>query len=165
MNIESLQIKRVTGNWNTHKNYKPASGELVLINVNNEFTVASGMLKINTKSNPIIVVGDGATTLSGLMGNTSTRMYLSSDSVKDLALALVDTETTPKDILSGALVGTNFKASPSDHTHGVKREVLERVLGTNADITSFSCRKIKMGTKMPDSNEGSVGDIYIKYES
>ena len=155
MEIESLQIKRVVANWDTHKNnYIPKNGEYVLIDVEG--------------SPRVVVLGDGKTTLGGLVASSSNVMPSKGDvigvvtnSIESLNPTTSDTTTNVETVYPSN--GVSKKFARSDHKHGITRQTIESILGTNMDVEgNFNCRKIKIGTGTP--NGGSVGDIYIKYK-
>ena len=165
MEIETLQIKRVTGSWNTHKTYKPSRGEYVLIDLE------------GTNPNPpkTLVLGTGVDgdTLETLITKNSCIIPFKYDVVViDEKINALTPSGTPSDIDGRSSLGSGTKFAYSNHKHGLSKSTVESVLNTNGDILeSFNCRKIKCGTLDPMKSTnaatigGSVGDIYIRYEN
>jgi hypothetical protein len=175
MNIETLQIKRVTGKWNDtaeykdlegnivygHKNYVPKDGELVYINVTNVH---------------MLVLGNGVDSLESLANKNGHCIPFQSDIKTGLdgfhgTLKPDDTIDTTPITSDDNNIGSGDRFAYSDHTHKLEKPTSESILGVNTNITTeFNCRRIKAGTLDPlnpsDASKigGNVGDIYIRYE-
>ncbi len=98
MNIETLQIKRITGNWdgnparptelekNGYKTYKPAKGEFVLISVPGHLIPVISELSVTGSSSTsepvrnafseVLVLGNGSSTLEELVNERDSKVYL-----------------------------------------------------------------------------------------
>ena len=156
MNIERFQFKRITGDWENKKNYKPNNGEPVFI-------------KEGVKDNyPIIIVGDEKNATLEYLYNNKKNVFISNKGVQEIIDALYtnSNENSTADIDTKGTSGDSSKFSRADHTHKITRGIVEGVMNVNGEIATPRCRKISMGTNDPNESrvEGSLGDIYIRYE-
>ena len=156
MNIETLQIKRVTGHWDDHKGYIPPKGEYVLIDI-------EGHPKT-------LVLGESTTTESG----TTLEQLLTKDSciipfksniagIIDMKLDEVRPDNNTNNISADSSDrGSSRKFAYSDHTHKIEKDTITSVL---KDTNDFGYHGIKVSTRVPDeTTPGNVGDILIVYE-
>lgn len=178
MELETLQIKRVTGNWDKHKTYIPVSGELILIALKDSTGLSAGptafstvdkyILKFGTENNPITVSGtDEGLTLQQLVEKNN--FYVDCGSVTSMITESImnqlgDTEPLPF-ISQDSSHGSSYRIARADHTHGLGKVTVESILGVNNDTSDAHCRKISAGTSTPSPSQGSIGDIYIKYDA
>lgn len=172
MNIEKLQIKRITSDWGIKQVYKPALGEFVLINVDNNFTIAilDGVNTIvNSKTTPFFVVGNGTDNVSTLIQNGK-NIYLSHTAEMGFIGQLIATNSqddAPAAVTSdNGAVGSSTKLARADHSHNLTKDTVVSLLSADTDISTLGYRKIMMGTEDPNDAgvTGSIGDIYIRYE-
>lgn len=155
MEIETLQIKRVTGNWDNHKGYKPLLGEYVLVDIQGK-----------TKT---LIMGNGSDTLESIFENAECvipfKNYVD-DVQEDLEIQinrLKPTTTSTENITSNsASMGTASTFAPSNHKHKITKKTVTDVLANNG----FEYHGIKFGKDDPTKSNitGSNGDIYIRYE-
>ncbi len=165
MDIETLQIKRITANYDKHKTYVPKHGEFVLVDTPKE------------KNKKMLLVGDGVRTVDELYiyHNSSSADYVIPNMSTINELSSEVSGLKPADGLTQPITdgyGDNgkdaqrTKTASLNHTHQLTRVVAEKVLGITEDPTiGFACRRIRMGTLDPLTNDvgGKLGDIYIKY--
>lgn len=172
MNIDTLQLKRVTGNWEKHKSTVPAQGEAVLLNMDEEVTFGrdisgTGEWVTNTKFYPILVIGDGNTTLENLLHPLSSKMFLSNAHMRTIIASMTGHDVEPQKIEEKATnpEGKMTFAARADHSHILEKSAAEGILKTNEELSQFNCRRISAGTNDPVKGNvgGSVGDIYIQY--
>lgn len=164
MDIESLQIKRITGNWGTNQNYTPKMGELVMIAVNEriQFKVTNAYFpSINAKTHPFFIMGDGEHTIGELLESDDNKAYLPYHKLAEYLRTLSD--TTPENIEKNASSGISDELSRADHTHKITKDTINDVVGSSTTLSEITLRKIYAGTDEPSPDDGSVGDIYIKY--
>ena len=161
MEIETLQIKRVTGNWDKYKTIKPLKGEYVLVDTT-----------INGKITKTLVLGtstDGKDgyTLETLITKADCIIPFKSDNSEDIIANINNLQPISNTNNISATsndkgAGTQF--AYSDHTHKLEKSTAEEILNTNTNISEFNCRRIKAGTGgLP--TDAKVGDIYIKYSN
>ena len=164
MNIETLQIKRVTGNWDTHKTYKPLKGEYVLVDIPNSDIPKTLVLGNSTNG----VDGD---TLDELLSKPDCVIPLKNyvdatkTTLENKITTLKPTSSSTENITSNsASMGEATTFAPSDHTHKITKETVTTVL--NADANDFNYHGIRIGTYDPTEGgiTGNAGDIYIRYE-
>ena len=162
MDIETLQIKRVTGNWDKHKNTPTVAGEPILIN--------SGV--VPDIDYPIFVLGDG-TTLETIVN--SGNVFVGKNIVDSLIATNNDNKvakTNPSDVGTTADRGQLETFAREDHTHTITRDTIKGILNGKVEVNgemkgrTFIYRTIKVGTGDPNvvATEGEFGEIYIKYD-
>lgn len=156
MDIESLQIKRITGNWNTHKTIKPKKGELIFIE--------KGVI---TNNPGYIVIGNGINTVEELV-NDSSRVVLFKEEISDYITNLYPS-TSPNDnpgnISNRFNLGDSEHFARANHSHMITGELINSVVQSSSTLDNIVLRKVYAGTTDPSPDKGSVGDIYIKYEN
>ena len=176
METITLQIKRVTKNWDKNKSYKPKPGEIVLIALEDnegfdiyKTTLDNGIersIKGGTHTRPLLIVGDKEHNLDGLI--LTSKYYVDCYNIKDISKKVVATHiessSQPSNISSESSIGSLTTFARADHQHKLERTEAETILGTNNDITQFNCRRIKAGTSIPSDTDGDIGDIFILYE-
>lgn len=157
MSIETLQIKRVTGNWGTHKGELTSPGEPILINAN----VISGI------DYPMFLLGDG-TSLEAIVekNNVFVNMLVITKLITDNNTNNASTSVPTNITNSNGDVGTSTTFARADHTHKLDATTVNTLLGITDAVDTYSYRKIKSGTSDPtkETVKGNKGDIYIKYE-
>jgi hypothetical protein len=156
MEIETLQIKRVTGNWDNHKGYKPLLGEYVLVDIQGK-----------TKT---LIMGNGSDTLESIFENAECVIPFKNyvDETKTTLDGKITnlkpaSSSTPLDITKdSSSMGNAPTFAPSDHTHTITKETITDVLANG----EFIYRGIQIGTLDPTESNitGEKGDIYIRYE-
>lgn len=149
---KTLQLKRITGNYDNHKNDVLADGEPIIIETNvEEFDY----------NPPFIVVGDGRSTITSLVG--SGKVFLPLGSIEEIVVNIVHSgsngaDSTPEGITSEASqAGSSTQYARADHKHNISKETIINSLGD-------TYRNITAGVSDPNPNDGKIGDIYIKYE-
>ena len=156
MNIESLQIKRITGNWDTHKDIIPKDGEMVFI----ELGVIPGGPRC-------IVIGDGINTVGNLVFNVSSRVFLSKQDVSTYINNLYpspSTQDNPGNISNEVSRGDSEHFARANHSHKIDKDTINSIVQSSPTLSDICLRKIYAGDTDPSPDTGSVGDIYIKYE-
>ena len=157
MNIESLQIKRITGNWDTHKDIIPKDGEMVFIE--------EGVIPDGPRC---IVIGDDIHTVESLVFDVSSRSFLSRQDVSIYINNLYPTSTSNKDrpgnINAYSNLGDSWHFARANHSHQISSAAINNIVKSSSVLSDIGLRKIYAGTTEPSLNKGSVGDIYIKYE-
>lgn len=167
MSLDSLQFKRLTGNWNNYKNTVLGSGEPLLVTESvTNFTVTN---KYCTP--PFFVLGDGKSTLEKLVSDGN--FYVNKNTITTLIDDISPLGSTQDSV--GIVVedpdqhcgGTSKRFARYDHTHSLSKYVAEQTLGCNERTDYYSCRRIKAGTTDPLTSNvpGEIGDIYIKLDS
>ena len=186
MGLDSLQIKRITNNYEIHKSKVLDNGEPILI----EDTVIE---ELGLGVVPMFVVGDGNSTISKLIEDH--KIFINLNQVENVTEALIDTKIESKTYtaelededaiqpswISGkrGYAGKSQIYSNWDHTHYLPREAIDDSLALNGrddakndsqiatllSLGSFKCRRICAGTQDPNTynSKAILGDIYIKY--
>lgn len=154
MDIETLQIKRVTGNWTKHQDTPTVAGEPILI--------AGGL--IDGFNYPILIIGEDDKTIAQIVQDG--KVFLEKNTVDTLIEKGISdrfpTDKDPEDITTNAIVGTSEKVARADHTHKIEKDIVTTVL---KDGTDFEYHGIKFATEAPTSaTPGNIGDIIIVYE-
>lgn len=147
---KTLQLKRITNNYDTHKSEKLANGEPLIIET---------PIENNSLTPPFIVIGDGDSTIAELVGDG--KVFVALNSLEDFTKTLIQSNAAtdnPLEVGSSSSVGTSSKYAKGDHIHSISKETIVSVLGED------STRKITAGIADPIDTDGDVGDIYIKYE-
>jgi hypothetical protein len=157
MDIESLQIKRITGNWDTHKTrLKPEDGEMIFIE--------KGV--ITTDSPGYIVIGNGTKTVEELV-NDSSRVVLFKEEVSTYITNLypnTSTQDNPGNISNNVSLGDSKHFARANHSHKIDNRTINDIVQSSSTLDDIVLRKVYAGTDIPSPDKGSVGDIYIKYE-
>jgi hypothetical protein len=155
MDIESLQIKRITGNWNTHKTIKPKKGEMIFIE--------KGVI---TNKPGYIVLGNDTNTVEELV-NDSSRVVLFKEEISTYITNLYP-NTSPYDhpgnISNGVNLGDSEHFARANHSHKIDNDTINNIVQSSSTLSSIVLRKVYAGIDVPSPDKGSVGDIYIKYE-
>jgi hypothetical protein len=138
MNIESLQLKRITGNWSTHKSVIPKDGEMILVSLSDKLLTVMGT-SVDTSTSPVIVMGNNKDSVEKLLTGECPRVFLSTGLIQE--------------IIKKVATDNGYDQSPT-------KSDLETTLQVNQNNSNFNCRRIKIGTNEPSG--GSLGDIYIK---
>lgn len=163
MEIETLQIKRVTGNWGTHKTYEPLKGEYVLIDLGGT----------NPTKPKTLVLG------TGIEGDTLDKLLSKPECVIPFKNYVDGVKTTlegqitnlkpesgsPESITSdSSSMGDADTFAPSNHKHQITKDTVTSVL--NAGANDFNYHGIRIGKDDPTESgiTGNAGDIYIRYE-
>lgn len=180
--MSTLQIKRITGNWDTNKTYKPAPGEIVEIALEDTtegVEVSDGFLSttrlyqwcLGTDSRPITVIGTtGDTTVLDLV--TEGIFYIPAGccvGISDYSIhKSVPTDgDLPRDItytttdIKGNDNKDTIKFALADHTHNLEKTMIYKIMkiphSTNqgadgADLSALACRRISMSYNKPSKN-------------
>lgn len=180
MNIDTLQIKRVTSNWDTHKSYRPEPGEMVLIaledvdTIGADRTITFGDVDVNITSKefggklfPIFVFGNkNRDTLEALA--KSPQRFIEEGSLQVRILETLEAYRSginPNNVDTTYGVGDSKAFARADHTHGINKKTITDVLKDG----NFEYHGIQIGTADPTDElsgiKGSIGDIYIRYEA
>lgn len=185
MNIETLQIKRVTGNWDKHKTYVPKKGEPVFIDSNVISLYIQSPTIPETLCIPVLVFGDGIRTLEAIV--EAKEYFIDKKSVDDLISDNIANRTylhqNEESFRPPWVNGEKGNAGISeyfanfDHTHYLPKSAIDKALSmespeTNSEegkkallaLNDFKCRRVRAGTDNPPP-KALTGDIYIKYES
>ena len=175
MNIETLQIKRVTGNWDTHKSYAPEPGEPVLIALTDSKgfnvvvnTMDNGVTLIEaggTLNNPLLVIGTSeAKDLQTLIDQRQFYVDIGTigSMIRGSIAECVETTSPPRDISNVSAIGELNTLSRADHTHKITKDTVTTVL---KDTNDFAYHGIKFSKNAPTKDTpGNIGDIIIVYE-
>ena len=150
MEIESLQIKRVIANWNTHQTYSPLKGEYVLIDLGD-----------NKAGNPpktlVLGTGNKEDTLSKLIASKECVVPFIVD--VDNKISALNPTTDPTPIGETSDLGDEGHFAFANHKHKLEKSTLDNVLGNDE---MFGYHRIAIGTEVPDNSVGKNGDIFIK---
>lgn len=155
MDIKTLQIKRVTGNWDTNKSTLTRQGEPILID---------GGVAPNIDY-PIIITGKDNYTIEQIISDTD-NVFISRAFVDNL-IAKNNTDVAPSidpsPIGETTSKGTSSTFARADHNHKIEKSTITNVL---KDTTNgFEYHGIKASKNAPTNNTpGNVGDIIIVYE-
>jgi hypothetical protein len=155
MDIQSLQLKRVTGNWEKNKTAPTQQGEPILIE--------KGV--IPEIDYPIIVLGKKDETIESVV-NSDDRVFINRTFVNkciETNNKNITSDSTPNAVAINESVGTSSSFSRSDHTHKIDGDTVKSVL---KDATNgFEYHGIKVSTSPPTSSTpGNIGDIIVVYE-
>ena len=153
MDIETLQIKRVTGNWNTHKDTPTVAGEPIYI--------AGGL--IDGYNYPILIIGEDDKTIDDIV--TAGKVFIEKNTVNTLienGISESLSTANPNAIDTDDAVGSSDKVARADHTHKITKDTVTTVL---KDTNDFAYHGIKFSKSAPTNDTpGNIGDIIIVYE-
>lgn len=180
MNIETLQIKRVTGNWDSgvayvvngvtvygHKHYVPEKGELVMVCVGNySFRITDANSKdeavdFNATESPFIIVGDGLNSLEYLSmsvaGVGGTHLFIPARSLNALTgtnishyIDSIRADSVPSQVDSASSRGDSSKLARADHTHGISKDTIINAIKPT-DGYGKGYHNIQIGTSDPNT--------------
>jgi len=148
--LDTIQLKKITTDYNSKSKYVPAQSEPIYID---------GAVEVG----PCIVVGDGITSVEGLIVNgkafqvsadVSEAITNSVQNVTSQSNFGYSVVTPQEDEVSGDLEDPE-KLAKIGHSHTLSYDTLKKL----------GVRKIHSGTEEPTDDFGEVGDIYIKYQS
>ena len=159
MEIETLQIKRVTGNWDEHKSIKPLKGEYILVDLADNSRPKTLVLGTSTD-------GVNGHSLEDLILNDEHIIPFKSDITKltNTLSGLNPTENTQNISSESNDKGNGTSFAYSNHIHKIEKKTITDVL---KDDNGFEYHGIKIGTDDPNDINlpGNIGDIYIRYEN
>lgn len=155
MDIESLQIKRITGNWIKHKTIKPEKGEMVFIE------------KDVIPDRPgYIVMGNGINTIEELV-NDSSRVVLFKEEISTYITNLyprISIQDNPGNISNEVSLGDSEHFARANHSHKIDKDTINNIVQSSPTLSDICLRRVYAGDTDPSPDKGSVGDLYIKYE-
>lgn len=160
MDIESLQIKRITGSWGTHKGKIPEDGEMVFIE-KGVITDKPGY------TYAYIVIGNDTNTIDELVSDSS-RVVLFKEEISASINSLYPNNTNqdkPANISDTSSLGDSNHFAKANHSHKIDNNTINSVVKSSSTLSDIGLRKVYAGTDIPSPDKGSVGDIYIKYEN
>ena len=184
MNIDTIQCKRITSNWDEKKGYKPDTGELVYICTggifNGDAFIVIGMSNMTVEE--LYNAGfyfESHNIVESLLEQQQTKINegisiaqqecndYTDSKVLHAVSAMNPGNTVPKPVTSGsASPGSDSnKFSRVDHQHNINQEQAQNALGCNQPTNEWHCRRIMMkyNTAPTANDNGQQGDIWIVY--